>query len=181
MAAVAAMCALAPGAGMRVDTLPPFAFADTEVSTNLVFDAGAECARLFRMSLELSATASNNVTVAFGCDMDGDGALSIGEADLEVGWCCGTWYYRDRRCGVSERTERADGRRMLLWELALTPDRKAKSLNAKDGGMVFDSSVPATLFDPEWNMFRVTARGLSPSGSRVVAQATSCAMAVSVR
>ena len=52
----------------RVGALSPSQHADTEATTNVVFCAGDSDDRLFRLSLELNATADNNVSVVFGTD-----------------------------------------------------------------------------------------------------------------
>ena len=62
--------------------LPPSEFADTEVSTNFTFAVGEGSNRRLVFSLELSASPTNNVEVAIGCDADEDGSLSLDEAVL---------------------------------------------------------------------------------------------------
>ena len=62
--------------------LPDSSFADTEVSTNFTFAVGGGSNRKLVFSLELQATPSNNVEVAIGCDANGDGRLSLNEADF---------------------------------------------------------------------------------------------------
>ena len=52
---------------VEVGELPQSAFADTEVSTNVAFAVGAHANRKLVFTLELQATASNNVEVAIGC------------------------------------------------------------------------------------------------------------------
>ena len=140
---------------------------DTEATTNVVFDAGGEDARLFRLSVELSATESNSVDVAFGRDMDGNGALDRHETDVVVGWDSGEWFFRDRRARVEMREARPSGSRKLDWRLSLDENLKATSLSATDtDGIVFSGVVPPTMFDTNWNMIRITVRGLSePDGA----------------
>ena len=86
-----ASAALMARAGERFapPQLPPSEWADTEVCTNLLFDAGAATDNKFTLSITLSAATNNNVEVAFGIDADGDGALALEEAELSVGWDCG--------------------------------------------------------------------------------------------
>ena len=55
--------------------LPPSAYADTEVSTNVPFTAWEEHQKRFEHRLSFEATPSNNVQVAFGTDADADGML----------------------------------------------------------------------------------------------------------
>ena len=82
--ALFALCA-AGGFGasvMRQSSLPASGFADTEAVTNVVFSFAEDVARDFSVRLELDATPSNCVEVAFGCDADGDGRLGTAEAEL---------------------------------------------------------------------------------------------------
>jgi hypothetical protein len=74
-----------------VSTMPEAEWDDTEVVTNAALPAARADSRVFGFSLELDGTASNNVEVAFGRDVDHDGMLSRAEADLLVGWDCGEW------------------------------------------------------------------------------------------
>ncbi len=141
-------------------------YADTEATTNVVFNAGDSDDRLFRLSLELNATADNNASVVFGTDANANGVLDREEADAVVGWDSGSWFYQDRVTGAEAHTSRTDGRRRLNWELTLNPHKAAKSVKATDAnGVVFTGAVPAALFNPDWNLMQVTARGLTdPSG-----------------
>ncbi len=72
-----------------VNTMPETAHDDTEVVTNHSFSAICFDSRVFSFTLELDASSSNNVEVAFGRDADGDGVLSRFEATMRVGWDCG--------------------------------------------------------------------------------------------
>ena len=147
-----------------VPNLSPYA--DTEATTNVVFSAGDTDDRLFRLSLELNATADNNVSVVFGTDANANGVLDREEADAVVGWDSGSWFYQDRVTGAEAHTARADGRRRLNWELTLNPHKAAKSVRAADAdGVVFTGAIPAAMFSPDWNLMQVTARGVAePSG-----------------
>ena len=169
-------------ATVAVGSLPPSAHADTEVSTNVVFDAGDELGREFLLRLELNASPSNNVTVAFGADADGNGALELEEADLEVGWDCGCWFYRDRTAGATETAPRGDRRRCLSWKVLLSADRTPKSLVATDSGAaVFASAASVGMFGSGWNMVRVTARGLHDHDSLAVTRVRGVGMEVRFR
>ena len=85
------------GARVVVPSLPAPVRPLAEIETNVVFDAGLAGDNLWRLSIELDATASNCVEVVFGTDADGDGALGIEEGGLCVGWDCGEWFWSDRR------------------------------------------------------------------------------------
>ena len=82
-----------------VNAMPEAAHDDTEVVTNHSFSAICFDSRVFSFTLELDATPSNNVEVAFGRDADGDGVLSRFEATMRVGWDCGVWEIVDCATG----------------------------------------------------------------------------------
>lgn len=148
-------------------------YADTEAVTNVFFNAGDADARLFSLSLELDATESNNVCVAFGRDANENGVLERDEADAVVGWDSGSWFYRDRCAGVEERIARAASRRRLDWQLTLNSCKAAKSLASSDNdGTLFASAIPPTMFNADWNLMQVTARGLSDPHGVVVTEAS---------
>ena len=152
----------------------PSTFPDTESVTNVAFSAGGTRDFLFTLSLQLDASASNNVEVAFGRDLDGNGELDRSEADLLVGWDSGDWFWRDRRSNAESRTPRDGGPRTLDWQLFLDSSRRAKTLNASDGdGVVFSPSVSPPLFDPGWDVMRIATRGLSSPDGVVVCKVTS--------
>ncbi|MDY3229732.1 MAG: hypothetical protein SOW92_08845 [Kiritimatiellia bacterium] len=155
----------------RITTDAPVlsSYADTEATTNVVFSAGDTDDRLFRLSLELNATADNNVSVVFGTDANANGVLDREEADAVVGWDSGSWFYQDRVSGAEAHTARTDGRCRLNWELTLNPHKAAKSIKATDAnGVVFKGAIPAATFNPAWNLMQVTARGLTEPGGIVV-------------
>ena len=86
--------------GLRVlaVSLPPMPvspYADTEVSTNVAFNAIRNDARHFGVSMDFSGTASNCVQIAFGRDADSDGDLSPCETRLVLGWRGGAYFIED--------------------------------------------------------------------------------------
>lgn len=155
---------------------------DTEATTNTVFFAGFSSDRQFNLSLELNAASSNCVEIAFGSDADGNGVLSREETDLQLGWDAGAWLFHDRRAGTIRRCARPDGRRRLDWRIALDSRKAAKALVAEDGdGVVFDGAVPATLFGDNWNLMRVTVRGLSDPEGVIISKVFGWGMGVVIR
>ena len=165
------LSALAWADALSLDAPKLSLYADTESTTNVVFWAGDTDDRLFRLSLELNATADNNVSVVFGTDANANGVLDREEADSVVGWDSGSWFYRDRVTAAEAHEARADGRRRLNWELTLNPHKAAKSVKAADAdGVVFMGTIPAAMFNPDWDLMQVTARGLTEPGGIVVNQ-----------
>ena len=67
-------------------SLPPVEKVDTEVVTNVPLPALSQRSGKFAFSLGCVATPTNNVEIAFGTDVDEDGALSPHETRLVVGW-----------------------------------------------------------------------------------------------
>ena len=124
-----------------------------EVETNVVFNAGAASDNLWRLLIELDATASNCVEVVFGADADGDGKLGVKEGELCVGWDCGEWFWRDRRANAACRVE---GTAQCLDMILRLRDRAAKSLASS----VFPPVVSPTCFNPDWNLASVVSRGV---------------------
>ena len=53
-------------ASLALVSLPPPEFADTEVSTNIVLEALGEHEIAYSFRLEIAASVSNNVELAFG-------------------------------------------------------------------------------------------------------------------
>ena len=149
-----ALSALA-AARVVVPSLPEAARPCAEAETNVVFSTGAPYDNIWRLSLELDASASNCVEVVLGCDADEDGVLEIDEGGLSVGWSCGEWFWRDRRGGGAGRITGTDGSRRLDLTMRLAADRSARSVD----GSVFSGAVAPTCFSADWNMVRVVSRG----------------------
>ena len=112
-------------------------FADTEAETNIVLVV--DRARLDKVvfAMELTASATNCFEVAVGADVDGDGNLSPEESDVAFGYDCGEWF--------------------LLGE-----DGVVVVEGAADGGrIVREVEILKKAFSPEWNLVRVTRRGIA--------------------
>ncbi len=147
-----------------VNAMPETAHDDTEVVTNHSFTAIRSDSRVFSFTLELDATPSNNVEVAFGRDADGDGALSRFEATMRVGWDCGVWEIVDCATGDVFSEPGSPGPVSLSWMLIFSSAGVPKSLTTSVSGTgVFAALAehpPQFLFSKDWNMVRVTCRGI---------------------
>ena len=162
LTASAAMVALPPP--------PPCDYADTEASTNLAFSLRTEGREFFEVAISLAANASNNLEVAFGRDTDSDGSLSIEEQSLTIGWDSGCWFLRDETTGERISAPRENGLRRLDCRIMLDRTLRPCGLLGFDSGVVFScgrGSTPASLFDTEWNLVRVTARGVRDFGEQL--------------
>ena len=87
---------------VTVTPLPPSEFADTEVSTNIVFVVERPAMTRIEFTVALDATPTNNVEVAIGTDANGDGNLAVEETAYVFGYDCGTWFCRDRDANKTE-------------------------------------------------------------------------------
>ena len=92
MKIIVSLClfAILPVMAVSVPALPESEFCDTEVFTNVAFNALRNDARHFGVSMDFSGTASNCVQIAFGHDADGDGNLEAVEIRLSLGWRSGS-------------------------------------------------------------------------------------------
>ena len=170
MAASALLSSLCLAASFAMPEMPDAEWDDTEVVTNAALPAVRADSRVFAFSLELDATASNNVEVAFGSDADHDGVLSRAEADLLVGWDCGEWKVVDCATGDGVHEQGAEGRASFEWRLEFSAANAPRSLSATaDGRAAFAplaAHPPRFLYSPEWDTVRVVCRGMdSPSPS----------------
>ena len=124
--------------GVTVETLQQSEYADTEVSTNILFAISFDALSRMNFSISIEASPSNCVEVSIGEDADGDGVLSLDEMDQTFGYNCGTWFQRDSArelfdCSIVrlDGTERAEKTFVL---------KKRK-------------------LDVSWNLVKVTRRG----------------------
>ena len=153
--------------------LPSVEHVDTETVTNLPFAAWQEHVGKFKFSLICRTTATNNVQFAFGRDADEDGILSLEESDLVVGWDCGKWFVQGGY--DAERIETAVGTgdgQTLAWTVRLSP-RTAVPVSVMatvDGAPVFGGVDAGMFYRKNWNMFRLTGRGLTDSAELPVVQ-----------
>ena len=153
--------------------LPSVEHVDTEAATNVPFTAWQEHVGKFKFGLTCRTTATNNVQFAFGRDADEDGILSLEESDLVVGWDCGKWFVQGGY--DAERIEAAVGmgdRQTLAWTVRLSP-RTAVPVSVTatvDGTPVFGGVGAGVFYRKNWNMFRLTGRGLADSAESPVVQ-----------
>ena len=194
--AAALFCASSVWALPRVSfPLPSPVYADTETVTNVPFTAALDAAGRFRLSLSCLATPSNNVEAAFGVDLNGDGALALEETDCVVGWDCGAWFVRKGADGA--RTEHpvtvpADGISELSWSVRTSTGGAATRLEAAVDGAPAFAELGAReprrhelsagwLHRREWNMAKLTGRGLEGHGEAFVVQVLPDAVVIRFR
>ena len=165
MAIVAVGFALAPcGAFAAVrfaaPQLPASPYDDTEISTNFNITVQYANARTFDVVLDFEAASTNSLELAFGIDADSDGELGWNETDFILGWRCGEWFCRDMALDAGHSVAAGTGPKHFKWSLGLNADMSPNSLSALDGAVALSFSISAGMFSPEWNICRVTARGM---------------------
>ena len=159
----------------------PSPYADTESVTNVTFRAGTSGDNVFALSLELDASLSNNVEVAFGCDANGNGTLDDSETAFAVGWDCGEWFFRDIVADIADSCTGACGRKKLDWDLRLDKSLVPKTLHAQAGGLALPFTMTATMYNPSWNVARVTVRGLGNADAALKFGATTLPLVLRLR
>jgi hypothetical protein len=117
-----------------VPQLPPSLYDDTEISTNVALNVNAARLERLTFSIAFESCETNEVLVALGADTDGNGDLSIDEADIIFGCDCGAWYCADLRTG--------------------------KTTQQTTNVLV----IGKREFDPAWNLFKVIRRGFGEIG-----------------
>ena len=120
-----------------VSALPEAVRPDAEVSTNIALNVNAARLQTLTFSVEFESCVTNEVLVALGADADGDGDLSVDEADIVFGCDCGAWYRANLRTGEIE--------------------------TATTNALVIGNRQ----FDPAWNRLKVVRRGFGEIGESV--------------
>lgn len=140
--------------------------ADTEVSTNIPFSVSSEHAREIEMRFALEGGLSNCVQVAFGRDLDGDGALGADEAETLYGWRNGRYFAESVNGGIRVENEAVGCGTSCVFAVnfRLSKGRGLRYFTAtNETGVAIMSGLSADaqtwLYSPDWNMMRVTRRG----------------------
>ena len=131
-----------------VPQLPPSPYDDTEISTNVALNVSA--ARLERLTLSVAFEPSetNEVLVALGADTDGNGDLSIDEADVVFGCDCGAGAGRSRRIQGRNRwtVDEAGGGLYRNWSAG----QLTWNIPIGWGRLMSDQDTFGVLLDPEY-------------------------------
>ena len=173
--------------GVTVESLPPSECADTEVTACADLRIPARNARGLDIEMTFTGTASNNVEIALGRDADGDGRLSFQETDVALGWDCGRYFVE--RFATGERFEEpaaADGGnpRRLSWHCPVRRGRLLGLAVSNGTSAVFASlaaNAPAWAYSADWDLMRLTVRGVDAPGGRFDVTPLATGFAVNVR
>lgn len=160
-AGLVALCAFG---AVEVGGLPAWETVDTEVSTNFPFRVWRNDTEELQFALVCAATPSNCVQVSFGRDTDDSSALEIPECGLAVGWDCGAWTVRSLASdGWRFPAVTTNEVKCLTAVLHITRQR-ASRLTLSENGVALTAQplrpLPMWLYDPTWDMIRLTSRGV---------------------
>lgn len=159
------LCPILSAKEIAVGSLPSDAL-DSEVWTNVAFNAVRDDVRDFVVRIELASSVSNCIQVALGRDLDGDGDLTVEESALVIG-------FRDGRCFVEDvagedrhfESSGMSGTGPCFLQMSVRTDASLDPKNvsfATGSGPCFQdlaSACPPWLFRREWNLLKVTRRG----------------------
>ena len=146
--------------------VPPMSissYADTEVTTNIAINTQRFDVKEFALNIFFEAASSNNIQVAFGCDEDENGILSFSETDAVYGYRNGRCVIEDVKNAVRYEEVVTDGRADFNIRMRMRKDYTPKEFSASVGTTQiftdFSSELPFWLYQPKWNLMRITRRG----------------------
>lgn len=170
----------------------PSVWADSEATTNIVFALGDVRMSNINFTLDFDATSSNNVQVSYGTDLNGNGSLDLEEQMMTVGWDCGRWLI----CGNTNGSVRA-GMELFSIEPATTNVHKhfvwkgvvsvgkthTAEMSENDSTLDFGlpRPFPSWMYDRNWNLMRVTVRGVGNACERFWVKTTKIGTAIFIR
>jgi hypothetical protein len=124
--------------------------------------------RFFKADITFTTTASNNVQMAFGSDVDNDGKLPSEETSATVGWDRGAWFILSgdllqKFTSIPQDASTATNR-TLRMSVRLSADGTPIGLSFKDGNgnaLAFDGleGIPSWISPKLWDTAALTARG----------------------
>ena len=152
----------------NVSSLPVSPYTDTEVTTNIAINTQRFDVKEFGLNISFEVVSSNNIQVAFGCDEDENGILSFSETDAVYGYRNGRCVIEDVKNAVRYEEVVADGSWNFNIKMRMKKDYTPKEFSASVGTSLiftdFSSDVPYWLYQPKWNLMRITRRGAGAPG-----------------
>ena len=152
-----------------IPPLPISPYVDTEITTNIVFNNHRSDVKELELKFVLECSSYNCIQVAFGNDANADGVLSRRETDAIYGWRNGRYFAEDVMSGTRYdhpiNAEGDNNSQTFTINLRTTKDYLPKSFSAQINGISIltnlSNTLPDWLYRPEWNLMRVTRRGVS--------------------
>ena len=158
-------CVAASIAIARQQTMPLLqqsTHADTEMTTNVSCRIDAPSTKELRVEVAVIGTPSNNIESVIGTDKDGDGELSFDEEGITVEWVCGEWFVR----GIGGEAI-GGGETGTVSFVTYGPDTNGFVTAVLTIPIRRHKANPGWLYDPTWNVVRVTKRGVDEPMERV--------------
>ena len=153
---------------LTVSPLPLSPYVDTVITTNIVFNNHRSDVKELELKFVLECSSSNCIQVAFGNDANADGVLSRRETVAIYGWRNGRYFAEDVMSGkrydhlINE--EEINSPQTFTVNLRTTKDYLPKSFSAQVNGISIltnlSNTLPDWLYRPEWNLMRITRRGM---------------------
>lgn len=152
---------------MTVTNQPP-PHAGWEASQDVPLPPRQTETRFFKAEITFTSTASNNVQMAFGSDVDNDGKLPAEETAATVGWDRGSWFILSgdllqKFTSIPQDASTATNR-TLRMSVRFIADGTPIGLSFKDGnGNPLDfeglEGIPSWICPKLWDTAALTARG----------------------
>ena len=169
-----------------IPSQPESLYLDTEVSTNLPI-AKAKIS-YSDLSFNFNGTPTNNLELAFGVDVNTNRVREAYEIETMFGWRGGRYFIENVQTG-----ERFDG--AAVGQLGFSVDLhldvqydsqqvsrvSVSGVNASDFGELVSGIPPIWLWKREWNLMRVTRRGLEVSSDWIEYKAAAHGFTIRLR
>lgn len=142
--------------------LPPpgsSVFADTESAVTYPLAGWNDLTRFYSLSMEVETNAVSCVQVAFGTDRNSDGDLAPEETAFVAGYDCSAWFAREEGdLGLGSRSRsRVEDEGLGLGSRSRVEFEPSSSGEA--GRLPYAKIDLAPVFDPAWDVVKVTTRG----------------------
>lgn len=139
---------------------PPSAFADTESAVTYPLTGWNDLTRFYSLSMEVETNAVSCVQVAFGTDRNSDGDLAPEETAFVTGYDCGAWFSREEGdLGLGSRSRSRVEDEGLDFRSRSRVEFEASS-SGEAGRLPYAKIDLKPVFDPAWDVVKVTTRGL---------------------
>lgn len=156
------LCTAAHAAEVVLPPVPPLMHLDTESATNAPLGRALAASRFLRVRIELTATSSNNVEVAFGTEEGGE--LPFGSESFVVGWDCGAWFIASPTNRIEDKTCTNAVPSSLSLEVRVAENGTPRSWTAETIGGGSFTNLPAVppewIFSRDWTTVRLAVRGV---------------------
>ena len=170
-----------------ITQMPVSPFADTEVSTNMVINKAD--INYVDLKFTFCGTPTNDLEMAFGTDANTNGVLDADEVETRFGWRGGRYFIENALTCESFDSDAIAGSQSLSVELHLdirsSPQQVRRivvaGVNASAFAGILSERPPAWLWRREWNMMRMTRRGMEPLSDWLYYKASNLGFAIRLR